>query len=95
LALSGTLIFNPGETSRTVSVTVINDTIVEPNETFFVNLSSASGATISDSQGLGMILDNDGVGANRFFGGGSPDLLSAADWSDVLEGLQRRRGSRR
>ena len=95
LALSGTLIFNPGETSKTISVTVRNDTVVESNETFFVNLSSASGATISDSRGLGTILDNDGVGANRFFGGGSPDLLSAADWSDLLEGLQRRRGSRR
>ena len=95
LALSGTLTFNPGETSKTISVTVRNDTVVESNETFFVNLSSASGATISDSRGLGTILDNDGVGANRFFGGDSPDLLSAADWSDLLEGLQRRRGSRR
>jgi len=35
---SGTLIFDPGETSRTFSVIVIGDNAFEPNETFVVNL---------------------------------------------------------
>ncbi len=34
---------------------------MEANETFFVNLSSASGATLFDSQGKGTILDDDNV----------------------------------
>jgi hypothetical protein len=89
------LSFSPGQTTKTVSVQVRNDTIVEANETFFVNLSSVSGAVISDSQGIGTILDDDGTGANRFFSGGSPDSLSASDWLDVLEGRNRRRGLRR
>ena len=101
-AISGTLSFAPGVVSQTVSVTVRNDTTVEPNETFFVNLSSASGATIADSQGIGTILDDDGAGGaggaggpNRFLAGGSPDSLSANDWMDLLEGFGRRRGQRR
>jgi chitinase len=94
-ATSGTLSFSPGQTTKTVSVKVRNDTTVEANETFFVNLSSALGAVISDSQGIGTILDDDGTGANRFFSGGSPDSLSASDWLDVLEDRNRRRGLRR
>ncbi len=101
-AISGTLSFAPGVVSQTVSVTVRNDTTVEPNETFFVNLSSASGATIADSQGIGTILNDDGAGGaggaggpNRFLAGGSPDSLSANDWMDLLDGFGRRRGQRR
>ena len=59
-AASGTLTFVPGETSKMVTVNVIGDTIPEPNETFFVNLSSPSGATLFDGQGLGTILNDDG-----------------------------------
>lgn len=59
-ATSGTLTFNPGETSKTVSVAIRNDSLVEPDETFFVNLSRASGATIAVGRGVGTILDDDG-----------------------------------
>jgi hypothetical protein len=34
---------------------------VEPNETFFVNLSSPTNATISDGQGVGTIVNDDGA----------------------------------
>jgi hypothetical protein len=44
VAASGTLTFAPGETSKTLAVTVNGDTAVEPNETFFVNLSSPANA---------------------------------------------------
>ena len=58
---SGTLTFNPGETSKTIAVLINGDTIVEGTETFFVNLTSATNATIADSQGIGMIIDDDGA----------------------------------
>src|SRR5207248_2979149 len=48
-----TLTFNPGETSKQITVVVNGDTTDEADETFFVNLSGASNATISDSQGVG------------------------------------------
>ena len=59
VANSGTLTFNPGETVKTVTVVVNGDTTVEGNETFFVNLSAPSGATISDGQGQGTITNDD------------------------------------
>jgi hypothetical protein len=56
---SGTLTFAPGSTSQSVTVPVLGDTLDEANETFVVNLSSATNATIADTQGLGTITDND------------------------------------
>jgi glucose/arabinose dehydrogenase len=58
-ATSGTLTFAPGQTSQTIPIVIQNDTIVEPNETFNVNLSNATNATIGNSQGVGTIIDND------------------------------------
>ncbi len=54
-----TLTFAPGETSKAVTVLVKGDTSNEVNETFFVNLSSATNATIADSQGIGTITNDD------------------------------------
>lgn len=58
-ATNGTLTFAPGETTKTVSVTVNGDTLFESNETYFVNLSNPSNATLNDSQGLGTITNDD------------------------------------
>jgi hypothetical protein len=54
-----TLDFAPGETARTVSVSVNGDTAVEANETFLVRLSTSVGAAISDGSGLGRITNDD------------------------------------
>ena len=57
---SSTLNFGAGVNSQTIAVTINGDTTDESDETFFVNLSGATnGATITDSQGLGTIIDND------------------------------------
>jgi CSLREA domain-containing protein len=56
---SGTVTFNPGETSKTITVLVDGDTVVEGNETFFVNLTSATNGIITDAQGIGTIVDDD------------------------------------
>ena len=56
---SGTLTFNPGDLTKTITVLVNGDTLDEPNETFFVNLSSATNGVIVDNQGQGTINDND------------------------------------
>ena len=58
-AAAGTVTFVPGDTSETITVRVVGDTIDEPNETFVVNLSAPVGATIADAQGIGTILDDD------------------------------------
>ena len=51
--------FNSGQTTKTASVIVNVDKIKELDETFFVNLSSCSGCTIADSQGVGTIKNDD------------------------------------
>jgi uncharacterized protein len=50
-----------GNTSYSFDVTVNGDTTVEPDESFFVNLSNASGATVGDAQGEGTIVNDDFV----------------------------------
>jgi hypothetical protein len=57
---SGTLTFAPAVSSLTVTVATINDSLAEATENLTLNLSAASGgATISDTQGVGTINDND------------------------------------
>ncbi len=58
-AISGKLTFAAGQTSKTITVKVAQDTVSEANETFFVNLSNASNAALSDSQGLATIINDD------------------------------------
>lgn len=58
-ATSGTLTFQPGETSRTISVSIKGDRKREANETFSVQLSNAVGATIEDGVATGTILNDD------------------------------------
>src|SRR5262249_47873741 len=58
-AVSGTLTFAPGETSKTISVNTLTDTIDELEEAFVVNLSNAVNAGIADGQGVGTIVDDD------------------------------------
>ncbi|HVJ80262.1 MAG TPA: Calx-beta domain-containing protein, partial [Planctomycetia bacterium] len=56
---SGTLTFQPGETVKTIAVTINGDRRREPNETFTMLLSNAVGATINDGVGLATILNDD------------------------------------
>ena len=67
VAQSGILTFNPGDLTKSVNVTINGDTTVEPDETFFLNLSSPGNAVIGKAQGSGGILNDDGpVGSISF-----------------------------
>jgi hypothetical protein len=57
----GTLTFAPGETSQTISVPIMGDRIGEGMERYFVNLSNAMNAGITDGQGVGTIVDDESV----------------------------------
>lgn len=65
VSLSGQTIA-AGSSSASFAVTVNGDTNVEPNETFLVNISNVTGATLADPQGIGTILNDDAAA--------SPDL---------------------
>src|SRR5207302_11324198 len=51
--------FNPGETTKTITVLVNGDHVDEPNETFTLNLSNPMNATLSVPTGTGTILNDD------------------------------------
>ena len=53
------LVFEPGETSKQITVLVNGDSTFEPDETFLVTLGSPDNAIIADGQGLGTILNDD------------------------------------
>ena len=56
---SGTLVFSPGDTEKTVRVEVIDDTLVEGTEVMLLMLLDAQGAVIDDAVAKGTINDND------------------------------------
>src|SRR5438874_1753666 len=81
LAASGTLSFADGTSTQTVSVTINGDTIYEPNETFFLNLTGATnGGTIARSQGVGTIANDDTAPAG-------PAVVAVHDMSAIASGI--------
>ena len=57
---SGSLSFAPGELSKTLRVTVVNDTASEPHESFLVTFNTPVNAVLSQSQVVVTIAANDG-----------------------------------
>jgi hypothetical protein len=65
---SGTLVFAPGVTSRTIPVQIIGDTLMEPVESFFVDLSNPVNATIADGRAVVVLnIDGDSVPQPNLF----------------------------
>jgi hypothetical protein len=56
----GNVVFQPGQTTQTIPVTVFGDTNPEADEFFFVNLANPSNATLADSQGRVTVVNDDG-----------------------------------
>lgn len=55
----GTLEFAPGQTSKTAQVSITLDNVFEPDETFFIDLSNPTNATVADAQGQATITNDD------------------------------------
>jgi len=59
VANSGTLIIPPGVTNRFLNIRILGDTVVEADETFFVNLTGATNGTLAANRGVCTILNDD------------------------------------
>ena len=69
-AISGTLTFVPGESSKTIAVPLLDDEVHEADETLFLTLASPHGAVVDKDAGTGTITDDD-----------EPPVLAVADMS--------------
>jgi hypothetical protein len=58
-ARSGTLVFLAGDTSKSVTVPLVDDEVAEGDESFAVTLASSVNAPLADAVGVGTILDDD------------------------------------
>ncbi len=65
IAKQGTLIFNPGQTTKNIIVTINGDTQQEANEKFFVLLSQPQNTIIADDTAIGTIRNDDTVAFAR------------------------------
>lgn len=94
-AVSGTLNFAAGETSKTINVSIAGDTAVEADETFTVSLSGPVGATLADSSAQGTIVNDDvaapGGGGSSSGGGKKGGGALDAGLLVLLAGLLMRR----
>ena len=75
-ARSGTLVFAPGETEKTVSVPIIDDAVEDSGESFSLLLGDVSGAHLSRAGGLGTIYNREDI-LSGF------TLVSAASGTDL------------
>src|SRR5262249_40289424 len=73
-----------GVTSQTVTILVNGDRTKEPDETFYVNLSNPVSAVITDSQGVGTILNDDPGGNTQAPTAGVPNSGSTTDAAALL-----------
>jgi hypothetical protein len=78
---SSSVQFSPGQMTATVTVYVYGDTRNESDETFFVNLSSPTNATIADSQGVGTILNDESRGKAWIGPSSGGNWATSANWS--------------
>uniref|UniRef100_UPI001BFC8773 MBG domain-containing protein n=1 Tax=Echinicola shivajiensis TaxID=1035916 RepID=UPI001BFC8773 len=85
-AISGTLSFAAGETSKTIDVPVSGDTEVEGSEIFTLTLSnpSGTGVLLGDAAGTGLIFNDDFKKATRIYWTNEEKIQSAKlDGSDI------------
>ena len=101
-----TLQFAPGETSKSLTVSIVNDGYVEGNETFTLTLSNASGSSLGTPASTTItITDNDSSTTNPFdtnaffvrqqyldFLFREPDAGGFTGWLNILNNCQPNQG---
>ncbi|HZG08887.1 MAG TPA: Calx-beta domain-containing protein [Allosphingosinicella sp.] len=71
--LTGTVSFAAGETSRTITLDIVADSVAEADEGFTVTLSNPSSGSVADGTATGTIVNDDGA----------PALVTIADVSQA------------
>jgi hypothetical protein len=86
LPLAGSVTIPVGQTSALINIQVVGDTTGEPDETFFVNLTSATNADIGHGQGKGTIVNDEATTGplELILEGSGPDPGQAAALDSIL-----------
>ncbi|MEO0868154.1 MAG: lectin-like protein, partial [Cyanobacteria bacterium J06642_11] len=82
IATNGTLTFNPGETEKTISVTINADADVTSGETFFLNLDTPTNGVLGDNQAKATIRE---ITDATTFGGSTYILTNPGNWGEAQE----------
>jgi hypothetical protein len=85
-ATSGTISFLNGDTDKTVSVPLVNDTTAEPTETFAFNITAVTNATVAKN-GTVTVADNDQPTGYILSPSltGLPDIASNFDYTTAVQ----------
>ncbi|WP_019500309.1 beta strand repeat-containing protein [Pseudanabaena sp. PCC 6802] len=89
---SGTLSFTASQTSKDITINVLGDAVVEPDENFTITLSDpTNGAVIGTAMAAGAIVNDDiivgGTGNDSLTGTAGNDTISGLGGLDTLSGL--------
>jgi hypothetical protein len=85
----GTVRFAAGDTTSTITVNVRGDRLQELDESFAVNLSNPTGATIRTTRATGIIRNDDLIGtsaADTIVGTSRPEFIDGLYGQDILTG---------
>ena len=96
VSTANSLTFTAAGGTQTVSVTINGDYAFEPDQTFFLQLSGATGAVIAKGSGIGTILNDDtpplgdtllgNTGNDTLIGGPAGDFMNGGDGTDSISG---------
>jgi Ca2+-binding RTX toxin-like protein len=87
---NGTLTFVPGVTALQVLVPILGDGTLEPDENYFVRLSNATNAIITDAEGESFIVNDDGwaaVGPGPVVNAQVTNIVPNNEISGAVQGL--------
>ena len=81
VAQEGTLTFNPGEQTKTISVELLGNSVLQDNESFFLRLGNASNNNIDRNLAVSIPTTE-----NEVMGTPSDDVLDGTSAKDLIEG---------
>jgi RTX calcium-binding nonapeptide repeat (4 copies)/Calx-beta domain/Cysteine-rich secretory protein family len=86
-SVSGSVVFAAGETSKTITVNVVGDTVSEAHETFNITLSNPTGAVVIGTASAAMTITNDDVPPSTINGTKKANVLNGTDGQNIINGL--------